>query len=228
MCFIPLHQIRKVAMTPYFIEGLMLGLGLFIAPGPKDTLVIRQAVSRGPIWGVVAICVLADVLLIAFGVTGLGSLLESWPEVMAVMLVASAAYLLWFGSQRLLACIRNQSIPDTRGGNSQRGLLRTAVVLGFANPYAWLDTVVLIGSIGAAKPSGQQALFATGAMTASLVWFVFLALGCQRLTGLFRSPVVWRWLDAGVAVLMVYLAGMLITDSLDIFQVVLKVGQWSA
>lgn len=212
-------------MFPHFnalyLEGLLLGIGLFAAPGPKDTLVIRQGVGRGPIWGVVAICVLADIFLIAFGVTGLGSLLGSRPEVMALLLLSGAAYLLWFGGQRLLACIRDQSMPDAQGGNSQRGLLRSAVILGFANPYAWLDTVVLIGSIGATKPAGQQALFATGAMTASLVWFVVLALCCQRLTVLFRKPAVWRWLDAGVAVLMVYLAVMLVTDSLHIFQIAL-------
>jgi len=198
-------------------------MGLFAAPGPKDTLVIRQGVGRGPIWAVVAICVLADVLLIAVGVAGLGSLLGSRPGVVALLLLSGAAYLLWFGGQRLLACLRNQSMPNTQGGHSQRGLLRTALVLGFANPYAWLDTVVLIGSIGAAKPTGQQALFASGAMTASLVWFVILALGCQRLTRLFQAPVVWRWLDAGVAVLMVYLAGMLITDSVGVFQQVIGV-----
>ena len=212
-------------MFPHFnalyIEGMLLGIGLFAAPGPKDTLVIRQGVGRGPIWGVVAICVMADIFLIAFGVTGLGSLLGSRPEVMALLLLSGAAYLLWFGGQRLLACIRDQSMPDAQGGNSQRGLLRSAVILGFANPYAWLDTVVLIGSIGATKPAGQQALFATGAMTASLVWFVVLALCCQRLTVLFRKPAVWRWLDAGVAVLMVYLAVTLITDSLHIFQIAL-------
>ncbi|MEA9991037.1 LysE family transporter [Pseudomonas sp. RTS1] len=212
-------------MFPHFnalyIEGLLLGIGLFAAPGPKDTLVIRQGVGRGPIRGVVAICVMADIFLIAFGVTGLGSLLGSRPEVMALLLLSGAAYLLWFGGQRLLACIRDQSMPDAQGGNSQRGLLRSAVILGFANPYAWLDTVVLIGSIGATKPAGQQALFATGAMTASLVWFVVLALCCQRLTVLFRKPAVWRWLDAGVAVLMVYLAVTLITDSLHIFQIAL-------
>ena len=211
-------------MTPYFIEGLVLGIGLFAAPGPKDTLVIRQGVIRGPIWGVVAVCVLADILLIALGVTGLGSLLGSQPTLVAFLLLSGSAYLLWFGGQRLMACVHDQSMPDTQGGNSQRGLLRTAVILGFANPYAWLDTVVLIGSIGAAKPTGQQVQFATGAMTASLVWFVLLALGCQRLTGLFRSPVVWRWLDAGVAVLMVYLAGMLVSDSLDVLQVVFDGG----
>ncbi|AZF07242.1 LysE/ArgO family amino acid transporter [Pseudomonas sp. R5-89-07] len=215
-------------MAPYFsalyLEGLLLGIGLFAAPGPKDTLVIRQGVSRGPIWGVVAICVVSDMLLIAMGITGLGSLLDSRPKLVALLLLSGAAYLLLFGGQRLLACLRDQSMPATQVGHSQRGLLRAAMVLGFANPYAWLDTVVLIGSIGAAKPAGQQVLFATGAMTASLVWFVVLALGCQRLTGLFRTRAVWRWLDAGVAVLMVYLAGMLITDSLDVFQVVLEGG----
>jgi L-lysine exporter family protein LysE/ArgO len=198
-----------------FLEGLLLGIGLFAAPGPKDTLVIRQGVSRGPVWGVVAVCVFADIILIALGVTGLGSLLGSQPGLVAFLLLSGAAYLLWFGGQRLLACVRNKSMPETQGDlTSQRGLLRTAVILGFANPYAWLDTVVLIGSIGAAKPVGQQASFASGAMTASLVWFVVLALGCQRLTGLFRSAKVWRLLDAGVAVLMVYLAGVLIADFL--------------
>ncbi|KAB0563511.1 lysine transporter LysE [Pseudomonas palleroniana] len=213
-------------MVPYFnalyLEGLLLGIGLFAAPGPKDTLVIRQGVSRGPVWGVVAICVLADILLIALGITGLGSLLQSRPALVVLLLLCGAAYLLWFGGQRLLACLRDQSMPNTQGDHSQGGLLGTAVVLGFANPYAWLDTVVLIGSIGAAKPTNQQAFFAMGAMTASLLWFVLLALGCQRLTKLFRAPVVWRWLDAGVAVLMVYLAAMLVSDSLDIFQVMLE------
>ena len=204
-------------MTPdfnaFYLEGLLLGIGLFAAPGPKDTLVIRQGVSRSPVWRVVAVCVFADIILIALGVLCLGALLGREPGFVAFLLLSGAAYLLWFGWQRLLACLRNQSMPDTRSNlTSQRGLLRTAVILGFANPYAWLDTVVLIGSIGAAKPVSQQALFASGAMTASLVWFVVLALGCQRLTGLFRSAKVWRLLDAGVVILMVYLAGMLIAD----------------
>lgn len=202
-------------LNALYLEGLLLGIGLFAAPGPKDTLVIRQGVSRGPIWGVVAVCVFADIILIGLGVLGLGSLLDSQPGLVALLLLSGAAYLLWFGWQRFLACARNRSTPESPGAlNSQRGLLRTTVILGFANPYAWLDTVVLIGSIGAAKPVSQQTSFASGAMTASLVWFVVLALGCQRLTGLFRSAKVWRLLDAGVAILMVYLAGMLIADFL--------------
>ncbi|WP_315138653.1 LysE family transporter [Achromobacter marplatensis] len=206
-------------MTFYFntlyFEGLLLGIGLFAAPGPKDTLVIRQGVSRGPVWGVVAICVLADIVLIALGVSGLGSVLSSRPGLVSLMLLGGALYLLWFGGQRLLACIRDQSMPAAlHAGGRTPGLLRNAFMLGFANPYAWLDTVVLIGSIGAAKPLDQQTFFASGAMTASLLWFVVLALCSQRLTVLFRSHQVWRLLDAGVALLMVYLAYMLVGDFL--------------
>lgn len=194
-----------------YLEGLFLGIGLFAAPGPKDTLVIRQGVSGGSIWGVVAICVLADVVLIAVGVAGIGAMLSRRPELVSVLLLSGAGYLLWFGGQRLRACMRNESVPGTEhSGTSQRQLLQSALALGFVNPYAWLDTVVLIGSIGGAKPAGQQISFAGGAMTASLVWFVALAIGSGRLTTLFRSAQAWRLLDAGVGLLMAGLAGHLV------------------
>ncbi|UXS01878.1 LysE/ArgO family amino acid transporter [Agrobacterium tumefaciens] len=197
-----------------FLEGLLLGVALFSAPGPKDTLVIRQGVSGGAIWGVVAICVIADAILIAIGVSGVGTLLESHPRIVAVLLLSGALYLVWFGGQRLVACIRNQSMPrlaDTDTG-TQRHLLRTAFILSFANPYAWLDTVVLIGSMGAAKPVDQQSAFSAGTMVASFIWFVLLAAGSKKLTGLFQSPQAWRMLDAGIALLMAYLTFGLVQD----------------
>ncbi|WP_234054187.1 MULTISPECIES: LysE/ArgO family amino acid transporter [unclassified Xanthobacter] len=190
-----------------FLEGLALGVALFSAPGPKDTLVIRQGVSGGSIWSVVAICVIADAILIAIGVAGVGTLLKNQRYVVSILLLSGAIYLLWFGGQRLLACIRNQSMPiftDANTGN-QRHLLRTAFILSFVNPYAWLDTVVLIGSIGAAKPINEQSAFSAGTMAASFLWFVLLAIGSRKLSGLFRSSQAWRWLDAGIALLMAYL-----------------------
>lgn len=204
------------AVTPsLFSEGLLLGLALFAAPGPKDTLVIRQGVATGPLLGVVVICVLADALLIGLGVAGLGTLLDSHPAATSAMVVGGAAYLLWFGSQRLVACLRNRSMPtlSAEGPHAEPRLLRTAALLSLANPYAWLDTVVLIGSIAAAKPIAQQPAFSAGAMLASLAWFVCLAIGSRRLAGLFRSATAWRWLDAGTAVMMVYLTWDLLHGS---------------
>lgn len=190
-----------------FIEGLLLGVGLFAAPGPKDTLVIRQGVGARPVWGVVAICVLADVVLIVVGIAGIGTLLGHSPRAESALVVAGAVYLAWFGAQRLLASLRNASMPaqnDSHG--TSRAVLKTALLLGFANPYAWLDTVVLIGSIGASKPAAQQWPFAAGTMLASLLWFVALAVGSRRMAVLFRSARAWRLLDAVIALLMAYLA----------------------
>lgn len=197
-----------------FLEGLLLGVALFSAPGPKDTLVIRQGVSGGSIWSIVAICVIADIMLIAIGVAGLGKLLESHPRIVSILLLSGAIYLAWFGAQRIAACIRSQSMPklaDTDNG-TQRHLLRTAFILSFANPYAWLDTVVLIGSMAAAKPSEQQSGFSVGTMVASFIWFVLLAVGSRKLAGFFKSPQAWRWLDAGIALLMAYLCFGLVQD----------------
>jgi len=189
-------------------------MGLFAAPGPKDTLVIRQGVSGGSIWGVVLICILADFVLIALGIQGIGGMLSDRPRLVSLLVVSGAGYLLWFGWQRLRACLRSESMPANLGEtNSNRHALRSALSAGFANPYAWLDTVVLIGTVGASKPAGQQLSFAGGTMTASLIWFVLLGYGSTRLVSLFKSRAAWRALDAGVALLMLYLACSLMHGS---------------
>lgn len=198
----------------FLIEGLLLGAGLFAAPGPKDTLVIRQGVGGRPVWGVVAICVLADVVLIAVGIAGIGALLGHSPRAKSALVIAGAVYLVWFGAQRLRASLRNASEPPRdESVASQRGLLKKALLLGFANPYAWLDTVVFIGSIGASKPAAQQLAFAAGTMLASLLWFVALAWGSRRMGWLFRSARAWRLLDAAIALLMAYLALQLLAGA---------------
>ncbi|WP_028222895.1 LysE/ArgO family amino acid transporter [Paraburkholderia oxyphila] len=201
-----------------FLEGFLLGIALFSAPGPKDTLVIRQGVSGGAVWGVAAICVVADAILIVIGTAGVGRLLSDHPRMVSILLLAGAGYLVWFGGQRIWACIRNESMPDMNSkANTRYSPLRKAAALSFANPYAWLDTVVLIGSIAATKPNGQRSSFLIGTIVASCLWFMLLASGSRKLSGLFKHPSAWRWLDAAIALLMGYLTVGLIADSARLF-----------
>ncbi len=86
-----------------------------------------------------------------------------------------------------------------------------SIILSFANPYAWLDAVVLIASMGAAKPIDEQQTF-SGTMLASLLWFVFLAAANRKLMGLLRSAQAWRRLDVGIVLLMAYPAIGLVED----------------
>ncbi|MER0830775.1 LysE family transporter [Pseudomonas aeruginosa] len=201
--------------TAVFMEGLLLGLGLFSAPGPKDTLVIRRGVGGHSVWGIVAICVVADVILIALGISGLAGVFAGYPLAISLLLLSGALYLIWFGWQRLRACLLNQSLAEVQGQNSHTGgALREALLLSFANPYAWLDTIILIGPMAVAKPASQQISFATGTMAASLLWFVLLALGSSHASALFRSARAWRLLDGVVALLMAYLASGLLIELL--------------
>ena len=79
--------------------------------------------------------------------------------------------------------------PNTGACRAARALLAAA---GFSllNPHAYLDTVVLLGSIGSQRAENLRPLFAAGAITASIVWF--LLLGYSAACWHRSSPNRWR------------------------------------
>jgi L-lysine exporter family protein LysE/ArgO len=81
------------------------------------------------------------------------------------------------------------------------------------NPHVYLDTVVLIGSIGARHPLPERLAFAGGAMAASIIWFVGLGYGAARLSPLFSRPSAWRALDILVGTVMWSIAASLIASA---------------
>jgi len=86
-------------------------------------------------------------------------------------------------------------------------LSRAAVVAqaaGFTllNPHVYLDTLLLVGAVGAQQAPALRPAFIVGAVSASAVWFVGLGYGARLLAPVFARPVAWRWLDGGVAVTM--------------------------
>ncbi len=81
-----------------------------------------------------------------------------------------------------------------------------ALAISLLNPHVYLDTVVLVGAVGARQPAGQQGAFLLGAWLASVTWFVALGFGARLLTPLFARPAAWRVLDVAVAAMMVAVA----------------------
>ena len=82
------------------------------------------------------------------------------------------------------------------------------------NPHAYLDTVVIIGSVGAKFPTPERLWFGVGAMTASTLWFFGLAYGAGRLSPLFQRPATWRALDVFIGCVMWLIALTLIHEAL--------------
>jgi len=205
-----------VIVWPY-IEGMLLGTGLLVALGPKDVFVIRNAMHGHNALELIAICSLADVLLISLGVLGLGAVLTSHQWLMTLTMVFSIGYLTYFGVKALLAVrggagsapLDKVSAPSA---GTNRQVIKAALFHSLLTPYAWLDTVMVIGSLSALKNGPAKFGFAAGAMTASFTWFVFLAIGSRMAAPVFRHRRAWQLLDLIVAASMLTLATKLAAD----------------
>src|SRR5436190_15921268 len=79
------------------IAGLGFGLSLIIAIGAQNAFVLRQGLRREHVLAVVAVCALSDIVLIAVGVGGLGSLIQAAPWLLDTMTIGGAAFLIVYG-----------------------------------------------------------------------------------------------------------------------------------
>jgi L-lysine exporter family protein LysE/ArgO len=74
----------------------------------------------------------------------------------------------------------------------------------------YLDTVLLLGSLAGAHGAEGRWWFAAGAGLGSVAWFAALGAGARHLAPLFQRRNAWRVLDAGIAVVMIALAVLLL------------------
>ncbi|WP_159880629.1 LysE/ArgO family amino acid transporter [Aquitalea denitrificans] len=195
-------------------EGFLLGAGLFSAMGPKDSFVIRQALVGRHVPAILFICVFSDMLLICFGVAGVGSIVSNSKSLITAATWGGSIYLTWYGIHTLLNVIKNKSMPsaDNSPRKEKSSLIASAVILSLFNPYSLIDTVVIIGSISGAKGPDIRWYFAFGTMAASLIWFTLLAIITRTFRPLFSRPLMWTILDIVISLIMFYLSFKLLVD----------------
>jgi len=93
----------------------------------------------------------------------------------------------------------------TATGLTTRAALLTVAAFTWLNPHAYLDTVVLLGSIGNQQGPDDRWWWVLGAVLASITWFSVVGFGARLLRPLFAKPGAWRVLDAFVALVMLTL-----------------------
>jgi len=79
----------------------------------------------------------------------------------------------------------------------------------------YMDTVLLLGGLGARHASDERPWFVLGASMASMIWFFGLAYGARLLSPLFQRPLTWRILDAFIATVMIVLAVSLVISGIS-------------
>ena len=101
------------------------------------------------------------------------------------------------------------------GQGLRRGAaLAQAAAFTLLNPHVYLDTVLLVGSIGAQQAPPLRGWFIAGGSSASLGWFVLLGYGARWLAPWFARPRSWQLLDGLIGVTMLALSALLLRHAL--------------
>ena len=192
-----------------FLPGFLTGLSLIIAIGAQNAFVIRQGLTKKHVLLVVLICAVSDALLIFLGVAGLGALISGLPWLLEIIRWFGVAYLSWFGVKALMSAFKTQSL-DASGVQSASAKTVVLSVLGFTflNPHVYLDTVILLGSIGN-QFGPDKWWFAIGGAVASVVWFSSIGFGAKAASRFMSKPIFWKVLDSLIALVMFSIAIML-------------------
>ena len=201
---------------PVFVQGLALSLGLIVAIGAQNAFVLRQGLRREHVGSVVLFCAAADATLIAAGVLGMAQALAQSPGLARALALAGAAFLAVYGWQALRRARRAQQLTAAVDGERvRRGtVVAQAAAFTLLNPHVYLDTVLLVGSIGAQQPAALRGWFIAGASSASLLWFVLLGFGARWLAPWFARPKAWQLLDGLIGLTMLLLSALLIRHAL--------------
>jgi len=197
--------------APY-LAGLAAGAGLIIAIGAQNAFVLRQGLQRHYVGSVVAVCILADISLILLGVGGMGLAVKEHPGLLQWLRYAGAAFLLTYGAMAARRAWQGESgLQPVGDGTLSRGrVIAACLAFTLLNPHVYLDTVVLLGSLSTHYQDSARWVFAAGASTASVAWFLSLGYGARLLLPVFRSPTAWRVFDVGIALFMLTLAVLLV------------------
>jgi L-lysine exporter family protein LysE/ArgO len=199
-----------------FLTGLTLSASLIVAIGAQNAFVLRQGLRREHVAAVVAVCVLLDVALMTAGVGGLAASLGDHPRLLDALAIGGALLLAGYGVAALRRAVKPSAAapaaPPSGRTSAGRAIVQT-LTISLLNPHVYLDTVVLVGAVGARQPAGSAGAFLLGAGLASALWFTALGYGARLLRPLFERPAAWRVLDGLIALVMWTLAIRLATGA---------------
>lgn len=194
-------------MQAQFIAGFLSSLVLIVAIGAQNSFVLRQAIRREHRLPITLICALSDAALILAGIAGLGVLIQTNSTLLSAARYGGAIFLFIYSAFAARRAWQGEQLRvDEEGAISLLAAIVACLGFTFLNPHVYLDTVVLLGALANQQGDQGRWVFGSGAMLASLVWFITLAYGAGYLAPLFRKKLAWRVLDTLIALVMLGLA----------------------
>ena len=193
-------------MAP-FISGFTLGFSLILAIGAQNAFVLKQGLKRQHVFLVCFICALSDAILIALGISGFSIVVEKYPSIEIIARYAGALFLSAYAVKSFISSFYQSHALNPAQELSETALNTTLICLAFTwlNPHVYLDTVFLLGAIST-KFEASKLAFATGAMSASFIFFFSLGYGAKLLRPFFEKPIAWKILEFLIGLMMLLIA----------------------
>ncbi|HHF2915770.1 TPA: LysE/ArgO family amino acid transporter [Vibrio diabolicus] len=200
------------------LQGFGLGASMIIPIGAQNAYVLNQGIKRNHHLTTATICSILDMIFISLGIFGGGAILSQNEILLTSVTLGGIAFLSFYGLLSLKSAFKSDSDSESKGEVVARG--RRTVILGalavtVLNPHLYLDTVVILGSIGGQFEGHDRIAFALGTMMASFVWFYTLSIGAAKLGPTLSKPRVKKGIDIAVAVMMFTIAYILASGLIE-------------
>ncbi|HHR6052195.1 arginine exporter ArgO [Providencia alcalifaciens] len=195
-------------MFTIYFQGALLGAAMILPLGPQNAFVLQQGSRKQFHLMSALLCALSDTILIIAGVFGGSALLSQSELLMALITWAGVAFLVWYGYE----AFRTAMTPDDSVLQLERKMMTrwkvvvTLFAVTWLNPHVYLDTFVVLGSVGGQLESQLRPWFTAGALTASFVWFFLLAMLAAWFSPILNKPRSQRFINLFVGCVMWFIA----------------------
>ncbi|MEI2603929.1 arginine exporter ArgO [Erwinia aphidicola] len=191
-------------MLSVFLQGVAMGAALILPLGPQNAFVMNQGVRRQYHLMTAALCTLSDIVLICGGIFGGSALLNQSPLMLNLVTWGGVAFLLWYGFGALRTAFSGDvDLASAKALKQGRWrIVATMMAVTWLNPHVYIDTFVVLGSLGGQLPEEARRWFALGSASASVLWFFGLALLASWLSPLLNTRRAQRIINLLVGLVM--------------------------
>lgn len=190
------------------LKGFLVTISLIVAIGAQNAYVLKLGLLKQHVFKAVAMCVFFDFVLISTGVYGLGFFIQGNQLLINSLAIFGILFLCFYAFTSFKSAFKNTSLKIDNEAKTTplKQVISLILVFTFLNPHTYLDTIILIGGIGANIENELKVYFLIGAVSASAIWFVSLGFGARLLIPLFKKPITWKILDIVIGIFMLVIA----------------------
>jgi len=195
-------------------KGFSLGLSMIVPIGSQNSMLLTQGINRNYHLATAGLFILYDILLIALGILGGNLIIATSPLLFTLLTFGGALFLFSYGTisfKHALFFTHEKNIVMVQH-KSLKIIIITSFIVTFLNPHAYIDTVMVIGSVGGQYQGATKMYFMIGTMLASVVWFTSIAIAAATLSPQLSKPTVKRSIDVIIGIVMWFIAWSLIAS----------------